>query len=181
MCNCIYVFLEGDKDERFFNVIIKPILRQRYDAIVPWRYAHRSKEDVIRALRSVRDGKADYLFLKDIDTRPCVTARKEDLVKTYRKRIDLSWAVVVIREIESWYLAGLDDEDRQKLGISPNRHRHTDDVTKELFESLMPKKYDSITDFMDEILKRFCIDTAKGRNRSFCYLMDLLEARLRKA
>ena len=180
MCRCIYVFLEGDTDERFFNVIIRPILGQRYAAVVPWRYAQRSKEDVKRALQSVRDGKADYLFLEDIDTYPCVTARKEDLLKTYKQRIDPTWAIVVVREIEGWYLAGLDDEARQEFGISPNRHRHTDDLTKEQFGSLMPRKFDSITDFMDEILKRFRVETAKGKNRSFCYLMDVLEARLRK-
>jgi hypothetical protein len=87
---------------------------------------------------------------------------------------------VVVKEIE-WYLAGLDDERRRELDIPTNRHRHTDDLTKEQFESLMPMKFDSIIDFMNEILNRFDVDTAKGRNRSFGYLMDKLEARSEEA
>jgi hypothetical protein len=120
MGRCIYVFLEGDGDERFFNVVLRPILDCWYAAVVPWQYARRSPEDVIKALQSVRDGKVDYLFLRDIDNCPCVTAGKQDLLKRYKNRIDPSRAVVVCREIESWYLAGLDDEGRQKLGVSPN-------------------------------------------------------------
>lgn len=181
MDGCIYVFLEGDADERFFNALIKPILTQRYATVVPWQYAQRSKDDVMKALRNVRDRKADCLFLKDIDACPCITARKQDLLDTFKKRIDPSWPVVVAKEIEGWYLAGLDDESRQELGIPANRHRHTDDLTKEQFENLMPTRFDSIIDFMNEILGRFRIDTAQGRNRSFCYLMDKLEARSKKA
>ncbi len=45
----------------------------------------------------------------------------------------------------------------------------------------MPAKFDSIIDFMNEILGRFRIDTAKGKNRSFGYLMDKLEAGSKKA
>lgn len=181
MNGCVYVFLEGDKDEQFFNAVVRPILEQRYAVVVPWQYAQRSNDDVMRTLKSVKDGKADYLFLKDIDTCPCVTASRQNLARTYKKRIDPSWAVVVVKEIEGWYLAGLDDDSRREVGISPNRHRHTDDLTKEEFESLMPVKYDSIVEFMDEILNRFCIDTAQARNRSFCYLMDLLKTRLNEA
>lgn len=181
MDGCIYVFLEGDKDERFFAAVMKPVLGQRYAAVIPWQYARRSKDDVIRALRSVREGKAHYLFMRDIDTRPCVTAGKQDVLKTYGKRIDPAQVVVVVKEIESWYLAGLDDESRQEFGISPNRHRHTDDLTKEQFEGLMPAKFDSVIDFMNGVLDRFQIEVAKGRNRSFCYLMDLLEAKAKEA
>ncbi len=180
MNGCIYAFLEGDKDERFFNAVIKPILEQRYAVVRPWRYAQRSKDDVMRALKSVEDGKADYLFLKDIDTYPCITARKEELARTYKRRIDSSRAIVVVKEIEGWYLAGLDDNSRHEFGISPNRHRHTDDLTKEQFESLMPARFRSVADFMAEILRLFHVDTAKGKNRSFSYLMDKLEARSKK-
>lgn len=180
MDRCIYVFLEGYKDERFFTAVLEPILGQRYAAVVPWQYARRSKDDVVRALRSVREGNAHYLFVRDIDTWPCVTARKQNLFETYGKRIDPARVVVVVKEIESWYLAGLDDEGRQEYGISPNRHRHTDDLSKEQFEGLVPTKY-SVVDFMGEILGRFQIEVARGRNRSFGYLMNLLETQSEKA
>jgi hypothetical protein len=181
MNGCIYVFIEGDKDERFFSALIRPLLEERYTTIVQWKYAQSSKNEVMKALRNVRDRKADCLFWRDIDTCPCVTARKENLLSAFKKRVAPSSVVVVVKEIESWYLAGLNDESRQELGIPTNRHRHTDDLTKEQFEGLMPAKFDSITDFMNEILNRFSTDTARTRNRSFCYLMDKLEARSKKA
>jgi hypothetical protein len=39
----------------------------------------------------------------------------------------------------------------------------------------MPAKFDSVVAFMNEMLSGFDVGTAKDRNRSFCYLMDLLE------
>jgi len=55
-------------------------------------------------------------------------------------------------------------------------------MLEEQFRSAMPKQFkDSVVNFMTEVLRRFRMDTAKSKNRSFCYLMDLLEARLRKA
>jgi hypothetical protein len=181
MDGCIYVFFEGYKDEQFFSRVLRPILARRYADIVPWQYAQRSEADVKRALKSVQERKADSLFLRDMDNCPCVTARKQDLLNIYRKRIDSSGVVVVVKEIESWYLAGLDDESRQELGISPNRYRHTDELTKEQFESLVPTRFDSVVDFMNSILDRFQIKVAKDRNRSFCYLMDRLEGKAKGA
>ncbi|MBN1508993.1 MAG: hypothetical protein JW955_19255 [Sedimentisphaerales bacterium] len=175
----VLVFLEGADDERFFDGVIRPILAQRYDNVVPWKYAQRSKDDVKKALKSVQDQKANCLFLVDINTHPCVSARKQGLLDTYGKRIDPSWIVVVVSEIESWYLAGLDDEHALELGLSPVHH--TDRLTKEQFAGMVPRRLDSVAAFMNEILKSFRIETAKTRNRSFCYFMDKLEASPKKA
>jgi len=37
-----------------------------------------------------------------------------------------------------------------------------------------------VVDFMTEILRGFRAELARGKNRSFCYLMDKLEARAKK-
>jgi hypothetical protein len=176
----VLVFLEGADDERFFDGVIRPILTGRYNNVVPWKYARRPKDDLKKALKSVRDQKADCLFLADIDTHPCITSRRQSLLDAYRKRIDPSWVIVVVREIESWYLAGLDDEHAQELRLSPVRH--TDGLTKEQFREMMPKRFNgSVVDFMTEVLRGFRSETAKTKNRSFCYLMDKLEARPEEA
>jgi hypothetical protein len=130
-------------------------------------------------LRSIQAMKADYLFVTDINTSPCITARKGHLVRSHKGMVDGDRTIIVMRGIESWYLAGADDELCQELGIPVLRH--TDGVTKEQFAGLAPSRFNSVIDFMTEVLKRFCIETAKARNRSFCYLMDKVEARSEEA
>ena len=84
-------------------------------------------------------------------------------------RIDKNNLIIVVKEIEGWYLAGLDDESCEELGLRP--FRSTDDITKEHFNNLIPNKFDSRIDFMIEILKRFSFETAKQKNKSFSYFM----------
>jgi hypothetical protein len=76
----------------------------------------------------------------------------------------------VIKEIESWYLAGLTDESIQKFKI--RSFKTTDDITKEKFDNSIPKKFDSRIDFMLEILRYFSIEIANQKNKSFKYFDD---------
>ncbi len=64
-----------------------------------------------------------------------MTARKQKTVGKYA-RLDEGRIQVVVEEIESWYLAGLDDERSEKLGM--RRFRATDTVSKEQFDALIP-------------------------------------------
>ncbi len=174
----MHVLLEGRDDREFFDGVIRPILQGKYEYIHTWEYAEKTIERRINYLRSVRAMKADYLFINDIDTSPCITQRKRHLVDSHRQMIDANCTIIVVREIESWYLAGVDDGVCLELGIPIIRH--TDDVTKERFRSLVPARFRSVADLMAEILRVFRVDTARGKNRSFGYLMDKLEARSKK-
>jgi len=175
------VLLEGDDDRRFFDAVIRPMLQGQYDYVETYEYAQKTIPSRMEYLRSTKAMNADYFFMGDFNTSPCIAEKKRHLVETYKPMLDGGRTIIVVREIESWYLAGLDDEGRQEFGISTNHHRHTNDLTKEQFEDLMPMKFGSIIDFMNEILSRFRIDTAETKNRSFCYLMDKLEARSEEA
>ena len=86
------------------------------------------------------------------------------------ENIDNDKMIVVIKEIESWYLAGLDNEVCRQLKI--NNFADTDNVTKEKFNALIPKKFTSRIDFMSEILKYFSIEIAKQKNNSFQYFVE---------
>jgi len=171
----VWIFVEGKDDRRFVDRVLRPILDREYDYIDTWEYAQRTCEKTVEFLRSLQAMKADYLFLADIDDSPCVTARKTVLASRYRQAVEPANAVIVAREIESWYMAGVDEETCRELGIeSP---LSTDDVTKEQFRNLMPRQFnDSVADFMVELLRHFQVKVAKGRNRSFEHLMNLLEA-----
>ena len=113
--------------------------------------------------------KADYVFLADINRQPCVTAKKRKLTDHFPE-LDDDRTVVVVMEIESWYMAGAEDRACRRLGLQPSRS--TDTLTKEQFSELVPKRFDSRVDFMAELLKCFSIETAKGRNRSFRYFVE---------
>lgn len=86
------------------------------------------------------------------------------------RNIENDKIIVVIKEIESWYLAGLDDEEYKRFEM--HTLSNTDDITKEQFNDLIPKKFDSRIDFLLEILKSFSIEIAKQKNKSFRYFSE---------
>lgn len=75
----------------------------------------------------------------------------------------------MIKEIESWYLAGLDAQACKEFNI--HNVPETDSITKEQFDALIPEKFISRIDFMLEILKVFSIESAKQKNMSFKYFI----------
>lgn len=177
MYRLMWIFVEGSDDRRFVERVLRPVLEKRYDYLDIWEYAREHDQKTVGFLRSIDSMNADYLFLTDIDNSPCVTAKKEILAHRYGQVIQLARTVIVAQEIESWYMAGMDETACREFGIRDLLH--TDNLTKEQFEGLSPAKC-SVVDFMDQILGRFQIEAAKGRNRSFGYLMDLLDAQIEK-
>jgi hypothetical protein len=166
----LWIFVEGDDDVRFFERVMKPSLTRKYDRIQIWRYAQEKKEKVKSFLRSIRKMNAGYIYTTDINDTPSVTAKKQKVQSKFGD-IDKDRIMVVEKEIESWYLAGVDDTCSRKLGISPPGS--TDSITKEQFNALIPRRFDgSRIDFMEEILRYFNIETAKQKNESFRYFLD---------
>ena len=110
----------------------------------------------------------EYIYVRDINDSPCVSYKKQKIQDELRN-IDKNRIIVVIREIESWYLAGLDVSSK-KFGVRP--FNITDTITKEQFNDMLPTKFDSRIDFILEILKYFSIEKAKERNRSFRYFIE---------
>ena len=127
------------------------------------------KEKVNNFLKSIKVMNADYIFAGDINANPCATAKKQELKHTY-KEIDEDRIIVVKKMIEGWYLAGLNKKNSKKLGVP--YFNDTNDITKEQFDKMIPKNFDSRIDFMTEILKCFSIDVAKQKNESFKYFIE---------
>lgn len=165
----LFVLLEGDDDVRFFKKVLLDPLRERFDSVILWKFAQQKKKKVAAFIRTVQDLGSDYLLFTDMDEAPCVTEKKRGV----RRAIDTAEArrvLIVIREIEAWYLAGVTDDDARALGLS--MPETTDRITKEAFNALKPRRFDSRIDFMMEILKRYSLETARRRNRSFRYFSD---------
>ena len=169
----LYIFVEGNDDERFFQEILLPILRKKYDSIKIIKYAQKRKkfEYIDKFIKSIQSMKADYIYVRDIDNSPCVTSKKQEIQKKMRN-ISGDSIFVVIKEIESWYLAGLDRNLAKKLGIRKKIPDTTNTITKEQFDSLRLEKFDSRIDFMREILKNFSLEIAQQKNRSLKYFVE---------
>ena len=165
----LFIMVEGEDDIRFFGRIIKPLFIARYDSVEIIPYASIRRTKVNNFLKSVRIMKNDYIFVADIDTERSVRDKKQILYYHF-SNIESGSIVVVIKEIESWYYAGLSRENELSLGI-PSLSS-TDELTKEDFNTLIPRKYDSRIDFMFEILKFFSLNTARMKNHSFRFFVD---------
>jgi hypothetical protein len=165
----LFIMVEGEDDIRFFGRIIKPLFISRYDSVEIIPYASIKRAKVNNFLKSVRLMKNDYIFVADIDTEHSVRDKKQILYYHF-SNIESGSIIVVIKEIESWYYAGLSRENEVSLGVPD--FSSTDDLTKEDFNVLIPRKYDSRIDFMFEILKFFSLNTARMKNQSFRFFVD---------
>ncbi len=164
----LFILVEGNDDERFFKRIIVPLFLSRYDAVDIIMYAGMKNEKVCRFTRSITSSHNDLILVADIDQAPNVWVKKEILKQRYCT-IDTDTIFVIIQEIESWYLAGLDETASKRLGLRPLHS--TNHVTKEIFNQKIPRAYKSRLPFMLDILNNFSIPVAKEKNRSFRHFM----------
>jgi hypothetical protein len=81
--------------------------------------------------------------------------------------------IIVVKEIESWYLAGLDEKACRELRI--RCFDNTDSITKEDFKHIYSNSIHSRRpeiDFYLNIIENYDIDTAKKKNTTFRYFCD---------
>lgn len=163
----LFIWVEGNDDQRFFENLIVPILGKIYDLVEIIRYAQLKREKIQNFLKSIESMECcDYIYVVDINSSLCVTAKKQEL-KNKLGNINENRIIVVIKEIESWYLAGLDDASAQKLGFP--RYNNTNHLIKEQFNISSEKKFIFRIDCMLEILKHFSVEMARRKNKSFDY------------
>ena len=183
----LYFFVEGNDDELFFQRVIMPKISMNYLGVITWKYSRQTKKDIQKFLASVREmhanGSAESIFVADLDELECVEKKKEILLSAYqllsKSDRDRDWSrswvriVIVCKEIESWYLAGLSSSACAQIGVK-SAIRTTDKISKEDFNRMIPKKYESRIDFMQEVLNSFRIELACSKNSSFEYLIQNL-------
>lgn len=174
MYNRLFILVEGNDDERFFERIIKPEFQKIYDHVQFYQYACQPPKRTENFIKSVDAMNADYIIAADINHSPCVTQKKETLISKKIRNVEKDKIIVVVKEIESWYMAGLEEESKEALGFKRGESS-TDDLSKEHFNRLMPKKYISRIEFMQEILKYFKKKTAVKNNTSFAYFFKKYE------
>lgn len=158
----MFVFVEGQDDERF----LETILNERYYKVI--KYAREKKDHINKYIQSIKKMPMyDYIVLCDIDN--ITIDEKKKYIMSKFPECENEKIIVSIAEIESWYLAGLDVEKTKKMKIK--YIENTEEVTKEKFNSLIPENANR-TNFMIDILKNYDIDEAINRNSSFNYFIS---------
>jgi hypothetical protein len=162
----LFIFVEGDDDERFFRKIFSLGLSDKYNSLQFVKYSTLKKDKVNSFIKSVASMGSDYIFVGDFDKGPCITRCRENLLNLYN-RIELSKVCIVKQEIESWYFSGLNEEQCKRFKIK--NKIDCDNLTKELFCELIPKNFTSKISFMQQILEVFDQNFAIEQNSSFNY------------
>jgi len=59
----LFIFVEGNDDERFFNRILSPKLQEKYDTVMIIKYATMEKEKVNEFIKSIKAMGAEYIYV----------------------------------------------------------------------------------------------------------------------
>ena len=161
---CFFIFVEGTDDERFINSILKE------ENVRIIKYAKEKKEHINNYIKSIKSMEnCDYIVVCDIDLK--TISQKKDNILLQFPACEREKIIVSIAEIESWYIAGVDEITSKLMKI---KYIHcTENITKEKFDQMIPKKMDRIN-FMIEILKKFNLEEAILRNNSLKVFVDYL-------
>lgn len=152
-----YILVEGSDDVRFFSSYYsgKSVKIIAYKSMT-----NKEISSLINSIKKQYD--SDYLFFADADG--ATVDAKINIISNKYPACEKSKIRIVQREIESWYLAGLNESACIKYRVK--YIPHTDEISKEKFDSMIPKAHTHIS-FQLEILSQYDKEGAKGRNRSF--------------
>jgi len=164
------IWVEGPSDKSLFDHVVVPRLSRKMVSAQVKCWRNLPKATLLRFLAAAVENGEDYLFVADLDTEPCVTAKKRLLQNELEGCLHRSHTVVVVSMIEGWYLAGLDAAGARRLGTKPLHN--TDHVTKEDFERLRPSGFQTNREFMLAILDEFSVRAASRKNASFKYFLQ---------
>ncbi|KAF5073226.1 hypothetical protein DSECCO2_193480 [anaerobic digester metagenome] len=164
----INIFVEGSDDVRFFQHTLVPVLRTHYDEIRLIPYASLRRVVVDRLIRGIERMGGEYVIVADIDAEPSVRSKKGVILRRYQ-RAEPGAIAVVVMEIESWYVAGADDDFLLGCGVTP--FGATDRLTKEEFNTLIPRRYISRVEFMLDLLEQYSLDRGADRNQSLGFFL----------
>lgn len=164
----IVFFVEGDADSRFIERVVEPNLQTSNISVDTYEYENKKKDKVKSFIQRCQAKEVfDYYFLSDFDYNPCMTQAIENELEK-RPYLDEEKIIIVVKEIEGWYLAGLSDDASDDLGIP--YYEDTQKIYKDQFNNLRPREFDSLIDFQIELTKFFDMDEARGSNESFEYM-----------
>ena len=168
----LYVFVEGKDDVTFVNEVLSGVFLNNSIMLIPVQYQKIRNHDVKKHVKTAKAKNMDYVLLSDLDshTYPCITSRKESRINELDGEITPDDIVVVVEEIESWCLAGVDSgiDEFSKFEIPNN----TENITKEDFDEILNKTEFSKYNLIHYLSTNFNYKLACKRNQSFKYFLN---------
>lgn len=164
-----YIFVEGFDDNNFVSEIIKD-----KDNIKIIQYADKKKEKIEGMIATFDKMNDEYIFLADLDEKREEIRRKEIMKKF--KNINCKKIYFSIQEIESWYIAAISDNNKNKYKVKNKILLNTENITKEKFENIFRNRRETTLEIKLDILSELNLKKAKSRNNSLkLFLENALE------
>ncbi len=147
------------------------MLEARYGRVEYITYVQLKTSKIRKYVGAFQKGGREFGFVGNLNSFPCVTAKKQRVADQYGITGPSNIAVVV-REIEAWYVAGLRLETLRDLTNDKKLKppEAVTDVTKEWLKSVIPPEMPRIA-FMAKILDKFNLAVARQRSESLRYFL----------
>lgn len=173
----LFVFVEGDDDKRFVEMIlIKFFSKHKTMYLTPIPYQKKPNIKTIKHIKKIQSTNGKYIFLSDLDSHSynCITSRKNKRINEFHhdeyEDLNPNNIFIVVEEIESWYISGVNNSLEQFKGITIPQNTET--FTKEELDELIENsKFTSKIDFLMEICNEYDFTLAVKRNNSFKYFL----------
>lgn len=175
----LYVFYEGPDDLTFIERIIKPFFEKRNISVIPVNQYKKKRITIGKFINSISSiPSSSYIYMKDFDTYPCISKRKESIDNDLSHCIDINRILIIQKEIESWYLAGTDRRTLRRLKVNPcdidTIIKSTEDIDCNRFNKLFPKSL-SRSEILGTLLINYDLNVAELRNKSIRYFLKKVD------
>lgn len=169
-----FFYLEGDEDIRFMENIIKNFIKKKRLLLRPRKYRNLKDSTVEELITDHNEKDEKYLFFADNDSIQNVENKKDELIDQHYPSLKRENIIIIVKEIESWYLAGISTQMANELGIDEVSYSRKDPNIsgKKGFEELKPGNM-TLIEFYLEVTKKFDVEIGKKRNYSFEYFFSL--------
>src|SRR5664280_1730503 len=105
----LYIFVEGDDDKRLFDQVMKRKLELEFRPVHIIKYAEMANRKVNEFLAAAYESQSRVIFAADIDKSTNPAGCRSRCCSSY-SQLHGGDVVCIVREIEGWYLAGLDEK-----------------------------------------------------------------------
>jgi hypothetical protein len=171
MRRIVSIFLEGDFDGIMFKNNIIPLFEKNGFDVELIRYRQEMKKFITEYLTLVQKLPIPHrcIFVGDLDRLNTADQKKKEIIRIYNDNLTPSKIFIIIKMIEGWYLGGLPRESAKSLGVDVTEFDklNPNTIKKDQFKRLKPPHFVNKRAFYIAIAKRFDLELAKSRNKSF--------------
>ena len=166
----ILIFVEGPDDKRFFEKILRNRIERKYEGFTYHiiKYQEKSDDVINNYINSYNEMNSEIFLFRDFDSGPCISERKSEIQNHFNLPDEKIF--IVKHEIESWYLAGLNQQYLQRIGVT-EAFNNTEDISKRRFNEIISGR----THLKLEMLDNFKFRIAMSKNSTFRYVVEKLK------